>query len=183
MTMLPRPFLLVALIACKSGPQGPGPSPPPGVSEASLTVTSKAFSPNGTIPVDYSCDGASKSPPLTWSSPPEGTKSLAIVVEDPDAPGETYTHWVVFDLPADMRTIAEAVDPATLNARVAVNDAKNARYDGPCPPKRELHRYYFRVFALDGEIAAPDGADKQTVFTAMSQHVLAEGALIGLFSH
>lgn len=186
MTKPHRSFARSALIglllaACQaSAPMAP--QPPPGVTSASLTVTSKTFASKGPIPVDSSCDGADRSPQLTWSSPPEGTKSFAIVVEDPDAPAGIYTHWLVYNLPPETTSLAEGIDPSTLGAKVGLNDAKNVRYGGPCPPRRELHRYAFRVFALDAMLATPDGATKDALYAAMNGHVIGEGYVVGTFS-
>src|SRR5579883_589541 len=170
-------FTLLAPLACAAcqTQAGPGPSAPPGVSASSLTVTSKTFASKGTIPVDNSCDGSDRSPQLTWSSPPEGTKSIAIVAEDPDAPSGSFTHWVVYGVPPETTSIAEGVDPGTLGARVGMNDFKSVRYAGPCPPRRELHRYVFRVFALNAPIDLPEGATKETLYANLNAHVLAEG--------
>ena len=173
--------LLAGPVACKSAM--PGPSTPPGVTEASMTVTSSAFTSNGQIPVDYSCDGADRSPALTWSSPPEGTKSIAIILDDPDAPGGTFTHWIAFNLPPDARTLAEGVDPTTVGARLGENDFQSVGYRGPCPPKRELHRYFFHVYALDAQLDARDGVNREGIGAAMNRHLLGEGALVGTFSH
>jgi Raf kinase inhibitor-like YbhB/YbcL family protein len=168
-------------LSCKSG--GAQPSPPPGVTLGSLTVTSKSFASSGAIPVDYTCDGTDKSPQLTWSAPPAGTKSLAILVDDPDASGGDFTHWIVFNIREDALAIAEAADPAELGAAVGINGFNRPQYSGPCPPRMELHRYYFRVFALDAPLDAKPGSTRDTVDAAMSGHVLAEGALMGTFSH
>ncbi len=167
--------------ACASG--GLKPSTPPGVALASITVTSKAFTPNGPIPIDNTCDGKDQSPPLTWSSPPEGTRSLAIVVEDPDASGGEFTHWLVWNLSPDAKQIPEAVDPTTLGGRVGANDFPDIRYSGPCPPHGEMHRYVFHVFALDTMLELREGAKRLTVDTAMNAHVLGEGILVGTFGH
>jgi Raf kinase inhibitor-like YbhB/YbcL family protein len=168
-------------LGCKSG--GAQPSPPPDVALASLTVTSKSFASGGAIPVDYTCDGADKSPQLTWSAPPAGTASLAIVVDDPDASGGDFTHWIVFNLRPDVLAIAEAADPAELGGSVGTNGFSRQQYSGPCPPRMELHRYSFRVFALDAMLDARPGLTRDAVDAAMSGHVLAEGALVGSFSH
>src|SRR5215472_6635582 len=112
-----RVLLLLAFGGVACATPGLKPGPPPGVAVASITLTSKAFSGNGPIPIDYSCDGKDLSPPLTWSSPPEGTKSLAIEMEDPDASASSsFTHWLLWNVSADARSLAEAVDPATLGA-------------------------------------------------------------------
>jgi Raf kinase inhibitor-like YbhB/YbcL family protein len=170
-----------ALGACKSG--GAQPSPPPGVTLASLAVTSKSFPSSSAIPVDYTCDGADRSPQLTWSAPPAGTRSLAVVVDDPDAPGGIFTHWLVFNLRADTLALAEAIDPGDLGTSVGINGFNRQGYSGPCPPRMELHHYFFRVFALDALLDAKPGANREAVDAAMSGHVLAEGALVGVFSH
>jgi Raf kinase inhibitor-like YbhB/YbcL family protein len=167
--------------ACKSG--GGQPLVAPGVVLGSLTVTSSSFPSNGAIPVDYTCDGADKSPELRFSAPPAGTQSLAIVADDPDAPGGTFTHWVAYNLRGDLPALAEGADPATLGGAVGMNDFNRPGYAGPCPPKRELHHYYFRVFALNQPIGAQPGATREVVEGKMSGHVLAQGALVGVFSH
>jgi Raf kinase inhibitor-like YbhB/YbcL family protein len=149
----------------------------------SLTVTSKSFASNGTIPVDYTCDGIDKSPPLTWSAPPAGTRSLAVVVDDPDAPGGDFTHWLVFGLRPDSLAIGEAVDPAALGAFSGMNGFNRIGYSGPCPPRMELHHYYFNVFALDSPLEAKPGAARDIVDSAMAGHVLAKGTLVGTFAH
>jgi Raf kinase inhibitor-like YbhB/YbcL family protein len=179
--------LLVALCAAGSGCHSASstglPSAPPGVTSQRLTVTSKSFSSNGTIPVDYTCDGADRSPQLTWSAPPPGTKSFAIVTDDPDAPGGDFFHWVVFNVRADATSVPEASDFADLGGVSAVNGFGRPGYNGPCPPKFELHSYVFRVFALDAEIAVRPGATADDVEAAMNGHVLGMGALVGTFSH
>ena len=150
---------------------------------ASLAVTSRSFPSGGTIPVDYTCDGADRSPQLTWSAPPAGTKSIAIIVDDPDAPGGDFTHWIVFDVRPDALGVTEGADPAELGASVGLNGFNRAGYSGPCPPRSELHRYYFRVFALDEPLGLRLEPMREAVDTAMSGHVLAEGALGATFSH
>ncbi len=170
-----------ACIGCKSG--GGQPSTAPGTSLGSLTVTSSSFVSNGAIPVDYTCDGADKSPQLTFSAPPAGTQSFAIVADDPDAPGGTFTHWIAYNLPGGVRALAEGADPAALGGGVALNDFSRPGYAGPCPPKRELHHFHFRVFALNASIDVPTNATRDVVDAAMSHHVLAEGILVGVFSH
>ena len=174
-------LLLAAPIACK--PTIPAPNAPPGVTVASITVTSKSFSSNGPIPIDYTCDGKEVSPQVTWSSPPEGTKSIALVVDDPDAPSGTFTHWLVYNLPPDTTALAEGVDPSTLGAKIGMNDSESVRYGGPCPPKMQIHRYRFHVYALDAALGLKDGADRAALDTNMNAHVLGEGTLYGTFSH
>jgi Raf kinase inhibitor-like YbhB/YbcL family protein len=174
--------IAVLAAACQSG-GGAQPSPPPGKTMESLTVTSTSFASNGAIPVDFTCDGKDESPQLTWSAPPEGTKAYAFIVEDPDAPGGTFTHWIAFNVSGEARTFGAGVDPATLGGAQGTNDFKNARYGGPCPPRHEFHHYYFHVYALDASIGARPGDDRARVDTALVGHVLAHGALVGTFSH
>jgi Raf kinase inhibitor-like YbhB/YbcL family protein len=175
--------LLLACVschACKAG--GVRPSPPPGVTAATLTVTSKSFAAGASIPVDLTCDGANKSPQLAWSAPPQGTKAFAVIADDPDAPGGDFTHWVLFNLPAEVLAIPEGGDPAQLGAGVGVNGFNQTGYSGPCPPRYEIHHYVFQVYALDSKIELASGTG-ETVESAMSGHVLGEGTLIGTFSH
>jgi Raf kinase inhibitor-like YbhB/YbcL family protein len=177
-------FATLAGLGCRasSGNTLP-PSPPPGVGLLGLTVTSNSLAASRVIPVDFTCDGADKSPQITWSAPPDGSKSVAIVVEDPDAPGGTFVHWVVYNLGVDRQSLAESVDPTTVGGVVGLNDHHTEEYYGPCPPKEEIHQYYFRVFALDAVLPVPAGATKDTLYNAMHGHVLAEGYLVAQFSH
>jgi Raf kinase inhibitor-like YbhB/YbcL family protein len=174
-------FCCVAGSGCRSNATQP--SAAPGVTLGSLTVTSNSFSSNGAIPVDYTCDGSNKSPQLTWSAPPAGTQSFVIIADDPDAPGGTFTHWIAFNLHGDLRALAEAVDPQTLGGAVATNDFGRSAYSGPCPPRGEAHHYFFRVFALNGTIDVGTSSTREGVSGRMSGRVLAEGALVGVFSH
>jgi Raf kinase inhibitor-like YbhB/YbcL family protein len=169
--------------ACAGCPGGAGPSSPPGVSASSLSVTSKAFEPNGAIPVDCSCDGADRSPPLAWSAAPEGTHALAVVVDDLDAVGGEVTHWLAYDIPPATTALPEGVDATTLGGEEGTNSFGRLGYGGPCPPRQEMHRYEFHVFALNAPLAIRPGATRGAVDTAMSQHVLAEGVLVGTFAH
>jgi len=180
---LAAPFFvaLVALAACK--PTVPPPAGVPGVNVSSITVTSKSFSTNGAIPVDYTCDGKELSPQVTWSSPPEGTKSLALVVDDPDASSGSFTHWLLYNIAPETLALPEGVDPPTVGAKIGMNDFEGVRYSGPCPPKMQIHRYRFHLYALNASLELKDGADRGQLDTAMSGHVLGEGTLYGTFSH
>jgi Raf kinase inhibitor-like YbhB/YbcL family protein len=175
-------FASLFATACAAS-QGPGPSAVPGKGVSSITVTSKSFPGDLQIPVDLSCDGKDVSPQLTWSSPPEGTKALTLVVDDPDASGASFTHWVVINLPPDALTLASGVDPASLGAKVGLNDFCNVRYNGPCPPRGDVHRYQFRVYATDVVLPLKDGAPRAAVDAALSEHVLGVGTLVATFSH
>ncbi len=153
---------------------------------ASITVTSPAFGEGARIPVDDTCDGSDQMPPLVLSSPPEGTKSLVLVVEDPDAPNGVFTHMVAFGLSPELRKVPGGADlgpQAGDGARFGLNDFQVTRYSGPCPPKGEVHRYRFRVVALDAPVKLPEGAPRSQVDEAMDGHILGEGALTGHFGH
>lgn len=152
----------------------------------SLTLTSDAFANGQSIPAKYSCVGKNISPALAWDEPPTGTKSFALIVDDPDAPMGTWVHWVLFNLPANARSLQEDLpstgkntDPSTI--LVGRNSSGNLRYDGPCPPSG-THRYYFKLYALDTTIGLQPGATKEQVLKEMKGHILAQGELMGTFS-
>jgi Raf kinase inhibitor-like YbhB/YbcL family protein len=149
-----------------------------------LKITSSAFAEGGAIPKKYTCEGEDLSPPLAISGVPAGTKSLVLIVDDPDAPDPaapkmTYVHWVLFDLPPDTKEIPEGMAKLPAGAKSGLNDFKRTHYGGPCPPIGR-HRYFFKLYALDAELslAKPTKAD---VEAAMRGHVLAEAQLIGTY--
>jgi Raf kinase inhibitor-like YbhB/YbcL family protein len=154
-----------------------------------LRLSSPAFAEGGAIPKAYTCDGKDTSPPLEWSSVPEAARSLALVVEDPDAPGGTWIHWVLFDLPADVTRLPEGVPTEERvalgsdgqSARQGKNDFGKIGYGGPCPPSG-THHYIFRVFALDTELGLERGTNREPLLRAIRGHILAEGRLTGVYS-
>lgn len=143
---------------------------------------SSAFSQGGTIPRKYTCDGPDVSPPLRWTEPPAGTKSLALITDDPDAPVDTWVHWVLYELPAATRELPEGV-PSTetlaYSARQGLNDFHKIGYGGPCPPRGLAHRYFFKLYALDSDLDLAPRATKQQLETAMKGHVLSQTELTG----
>ncbi|MDR2788625.1 MAG: YbhB/YbcL family Raf kinase inhibitor-like protein [Candidatus Accumulibacter sp.] len=150
-----------------------------------MQITSSAFTSNGTIPAQYTCEGANVSPPLAWEGVPPGTASLALIVDDPDAPDPAaprtvWAHWVLYNLPADGGGLAEAVGDLPAGTLEGLNDWKITGYGGPCPPIGR-HRYFHRLYALD--VALPDlrGPDRKTLEQAMRGHVLAEAQVIGTY--
>ena len=172
--------LLLALAAC-GGEKEPAPEEGPAVT---LALTSTAFQEGGTIPQQYTCDGEDISPPLAWSAPPAGTKSLALVCDDPDAPGRTWVHWVVYDLPPSVTLLAEGLPPDEQLAgggTQGTTDFGRIGYGGPCPPQGPAHRYFFKLYALDADLGLPAGATKKELLKAMEGHVLAEGQLVGRY--
>ena len=149
-----------------------------------ITVTSTAFEEGGRIPRQYTGDGADVSPPLAWTGVPEGTKSIALICDDPDAPVGTWVHWVLYSLPADTTGLPEGV-PADREledgARQGTNDFRNIGYGGPAPPRGPAHRYFFKLYALDTELELAPGATKSQLLKAMEGHILAQGQLMGRY--
>lgn len=146
----------------------------------SLTLTISAFGESQPIPSKYSCDGSNVSPALQWSNVPDGTKSFALVVDDPDAPNTTFTHWVLFDIPAETRSLAEGQRAVGIAGR---NDFQQEGYGGPCPPaNHDAHRYFFRLYALDVEsLGLSQGARKEEALAAMQGHILEQTQLMGRY--
>jgi Raf kinase inhibitor-like YbhB/YbcL family protein len=157
----------------------------PGVQVASITVTSPAFVEGARIPVDQTCDGKDLIPELVLSSPPEGTKSLLLVVEDPDAPNGTFTHMVAFNIAPETRKIPSGAELTDVGeaARFGLNDFQVAHYSGPCPPRGEAHRYRFRVVALDAMLKLSEGTPHGQIDEAIDGHIIGEGSLTGHFGH
>jgi len=151
--------------------------------ETTMKITSSAFSNNGMIPSKYTCDGEDISPPLQWDGIPEGTKSIALICDDPDAPMGTFVHWVLYNLPAETKELAENVptDKELSNgARQGTTDFRRIGYGGPCPPSG-THRYFFKIYALDAKLDLAAGATKAQLLKAMEKHVLAQGELVGKY--
>ena len=141
-----------------------------------LLIKSLAFENNKLIPVKYTCDGANVNPPLTIEDAPEETKTLVLIVDDPDCPTGTFDHWIVWNIPPTTRTIEENTVPGT----EGVSSYRKHAYGGPCPPYG-THRYFFKVYALDTQFDLKSSSTKKDVEKAMEGHILAEGALIGLY--
>jgi Raf kinase inhibitor-like YbhB/YbcL family protein len=148
-----------------------------------IKVTSSAFAEGGLIPPKYTCDGSDISPPLQWASVPEGTKSIALISDDPDAPVGTWVHWVLFNLPAEARELEENIPPdETLpnGAKQGTSDFGRIGYGGPCPPSG-THRYLFKIYALDTKLDLAAGARKRQLLKAMEEHILGQGQLMGKY--
>ena len=149
-----------------------------------ITITSTAFTEGSMIPQDYTCDGEDISPPLAWSGVPAGTKSLALICDDPDAPMGTWVHWVLFNIPPSAEDLTASVpSKETLDngAKHGINDFRKFGYGGPCPPGG-THRYYFKLYALDIEINVEAGITKVQLLKTMEGHILTEGQLMGRYS-
>jgi Raf kinase inhibitor-like YbhB/YbcL family protein len=146
-------------------------------------LSSSSFQANGDIPARFTCSGEDLSPALAWTDPPSGTRSFALITDDPDAPSGTFTHWVVYDLPPRARQLPEGV-PRTADpegGRQGHNDFDKVGYSGPCPPPGNPHRYSFRLYALDKKLDLRAGATKSDVERAAKGHVLAQAELRGRF--
>jgi Raf kinase inhibitor-like YbhB/YbcL family protein len=151
----------------------------------SLKLTSRAFQHEGVIPDKYSKDGGNISPPLAWTGAPDGTKSFALIVDDPDAPSGTFVHWLVYRIPPDSTELSEnqAGTPQLPNgARQGKNGFGNPGYGGPQPPSG-THRYFFHLYALDSEIDLEAGVSREELDRATRGHILEEAQLMGQYQH
>lgn len=173
-----RRILLIALPAALLA------SPPEPLAQPVVKLESRAFAPGASIPRAYTCTDADRSPSLVWNGVPQSAKTVALVVDDPDAPRGTWVHWVVYNLPARVNRLEEGVAKvATLadGARQGVNDFGRVGYNGPCPPPGAPHHYHFRLFAIDEELALQPGASAAELEAATKHHVVASGELVGTF--
>ena len=176
-------LLLAALAGCgsRTGPSDPttGANAVEDSTLAKVVLTSEAFREGQPIPTQYTCDGADQSPPLSWGEPPPGTKSFALVFDDPDAPSGTFRHWGAFDIPVSTRALAEGQQAGTQ----AVNDMNKPGYGGPCPPNGHgIHHYHFKLFALNTDaLGLGPGAKVADVETAANEHAIGKAELIGTY--
>ncbi|GAB4372986.1 MAG: YbhB/YbcL family Raf kinase inhibitor-like protein [Calditrichia bacterium] len=154
-----------------------------GETAMSITLTSPAFAEGGMIPAKYTCDGPDVSPPLNWENLPDGTKSIALICDDPDAPMGTWVHWVIFNIPPSEKSLPENVAKTERLDNGAIqgkNDFRRIGYGGPCPPGG-THRYYFKIYALRSMLDLKPGATKKELLEAMKGLVLGEGQLMGKY--
>jgi Raf kinase inhibitor-like YbhB/YbcL family protein len=151
--------------------------------EMAITVTSSAFEEGGMIPARYTADGQDISPPLKWEGLPEGTKSIVLISDDPDAPMKTWVHWVMWNIPPEVKELPENIPPdAELSdgSKQGITDFNRHGYGGPAPPSG-THRYYVKVYALDTKLELPETSRKRDLLKAMEGHILAEGQLMGKY--
>jgi len=149
-----------------------------------FTLSSPAFKQGDPIPKKFTCEGTDVSPALKWSGAPAGTKSFALIVDDPDAPVGTWVHWVLFNIPGETTSLPEGL--ATTGefpdgSKQGTNDFKRLGYGGPCPPPGPAHRYFFKLYALDQPLDLPTGATKAKVLDAITGHILGQGELLGKY--
>ena len=142
-----------------------------------LQLTSSAFQEGEAIPKKYTCDGQNVSPQLNWIGLPDQTKSLVLIVDDPDAPSGTFVHWVLYGLPSDLKGLREGATDGI----PGVNSFRKNSYAGPCPPKGSTHRYFFKLYALDANPGLKPGCSKSEVEKVMSTHILTQGQLMGKY--
>lgn len=160
-----------------------------------FTLQSQAFQNGQPIPAKHSnsaentapqsnCRGKNISPELSWSHAPAGTKSFALIVTDPDVPGGTRTHWILFDLPATQTTLPEGIVKLPEGAKQGLNSREKSRYAGPCPPPGTgAHRYFFDLYALDTMLTLPEGSTKESLLKALEGHILGKATLMGTFTY
>lgn len=158
--------------------------PQKGANAMDVTVTSTAFEDGGVIPVRYTADGQDISPPLAFAGIPDGAKSIALICDDPDAPMGTWTHWLIWNIPPQTASLAEDMAPdAELpgGIRQGTSDFGRTGYGGPAPPSG-VHRYFFKVYALDAMLDLPAGATKPQLEKAIEGHIVAQGRLMGTYT-
>jgi Raf kinase inhibitor-like YbhB/YbcL family protein len=180
-------FALAAVLALFTEPAptgGPARSPE---APMTLALVSPAFPPNGSIPKEYTCDGDDLAPPLAWTGAPAGTKSFALIVDDPDAPDPkapktTWVHWVLYDIPASAAALPKAGGGKSLppGTREGLNDWKRTGYGGPCPPIGR-HRYFHKLYALDASLGGLGHPTKAALERAMRGHILGQAELVGTY--
>lgn len=180
-----RLIAAILMVVTFTGACGPAPTPTLPSASTDFDLTSSAFGEGEPIPQRYTCDGEDISPPLTWTAPPEGADSLALIMDDPDAPIGTWVHWVLFNIPPDARSLSEDVpaqEQLPDGSLHGNNSWRRPGYGGPCPPSGSTHRYVFTLYALDTSLDLTAGANKKAVLKALQGHVLAETQLTGEYT-
>ena len=156
----------------------------PGQQASKIELKTTLFTPGGFIPKRFTCEAEDVSPSLTWTEPPAGTQSFAIIEDDPDAPSGVFVHWLIYDLPAAYRQLSEGIsgnDQMPDGARQGTNDFSRTGYSGPCPPPGKPHRYFIRLYALDTITNLHSAATRRELDNAMQGHILAQAELMGRF--
>jgi Raf kinase inhibitor-like YbhB/YbcL family protein len=149
-----------------------------------FSLSSKSFPSGEDIPKKFTCEGADVSPELSWTDPPANTKAFALIADDPDAPAGTWTHWVLYDLPADVKDLPESTSKSAelpSGARQGKNDFGKVGYNGPCPPPGKSHRYFFKLYALDSKLNLKPGATRQEVERGIASHTLGKAEWMGRY--
>ena len=176
--LLACPAALLLLVGCN---RGDAPQIDMG---QSVPLTSPAFADGAAIPKHYTGDGENRSPPLQWSAAPAGVKRYALICDDPDAPGKTWVHWVIWNIPGDAKGLPEG-EPGDASMRDGTRQGKNdfggVGYGGPDPPAGKAHRYFFRLYALDASLELPEDAGRGQLEQAMTGHIIGHGQLMGTY--
>lgn len=172
-------ILVVASLAACSGSESNEDSPTPSDTALEIQFSSAAFIEGTSIPEEHTCDGANDSPPLSWINLPSGVQSLALIVDDPDAPGGTWVHWVLYGISPDRTNLLQ--DDSGINSIDGTNDFGDTNYGGPCPPPGSAHQYFFKLYALDTALDLNAGATKSELLDAMTNHIIAQGTLMGTY--
>jgi Raf kinase inhibitor-like YbhB/YbcL family protein len=177
-------FALLVMTAASCGNSSLQSAQRPDPSPSGFRIESAAFKQGAFIPPRFSCSGENVSPPLKWMDPPAGARSFALIVDDPDAPGGIWTHWVVFNLPAQTRALDENApkqDKLPNGALQGLNSFESVGYGGPCPPPGKAHRYFFRLYALNTVLRLQPRAPGEDILSALKGHTLGQAQLMGLF--
>jgi hypothetical protein len=180
-------FLLVICLtsACRRAETPPASVPAMKKGEAmTMKLQSSAFAEGARIPKEFTCDGSDKSPPLAWTPAPNGTKSIALICDDPDAPAGTWVHWVLWGLKPNATSLPENLSKTAIlpdSVRQGRNSWPRAGYNGPCPPPGRPHRYFFKLYALNVDLALSESADKAALEKEMKGHILDQAQLMGLY--
>lgn len=149
------------------------------LSSTNFSLTSPAFNHRGAIPSTYTCEGKNISPELVWHNAPAGTSSFALIVDDPDAPGTIFVHWIIYNIPASSNGLAKNIQSGEF--KQGTNSFNTETWSGPCPPSG-THRYFFTLYALDTQLTFPGNVTKEELLKAMQGHILAQTQLIGLYA-
>jgi Raf kinase inhibitor-like YbhB/YbcL family protein len=175
-------LLVLACLAACGAAERPAARTPGGGTTVDFTLTSAGFAEGAAIPARYTCDGQNSAPPLRWDGPPDA-RSFVLIVDDPDAPGGTFTHWVLYDIPGAQRELPEGLSNVGALGTPGMNDFSRVGYSGPCPPARSgAHRYVFTLAALDiATLNLPPEAARKQVEAAMRGHILGQARLIGRY--
>jgi Raf kinase inhibitor-like YbhB/YbcL family protein len=179
LSMMVLAVIATGLMNCTSGD-----SVLPDEGEMTLSLSSPMFQDGENIPIRYTCEGDDVSPPLAWDEPAAGTQSLVLIVDDPDAPGGVFTHWLLFNLPADSQQLPEAVpaqNELPNGALQGTNDFAKIGYGGPCPASGATHHYRFTIYALDRPLDLKAGVSRKQVIDAIKGHILARGQLTAIY--
>jgi len=176
-----KPFLMTLLLlflilGCSLNAKNSGPT--------DLKLKSSLFKEGGSVPQKFTCDGKDISPALQWSGAPNATKTLALIMDDPDAPAGTWVHWVIYNIPGNQKKLPEGIptkEKLSNGTRQASNDFRKAGYGGPCPPEGKSHHYFFKLYALDTMLDLPSMASKSQLEASMESHILGQTQLMGTY--